>query len=921
MAQKEKIALKKRILNLSITTFVSLLIILASFTKFYEITEFKLYDSRFQIRGPLRINPHIATIDIDGATLQVEGRFQDWTRDKHARIVESVYEMGARLIGFDIYFPEPSERFLNLKDLRGDEDFNQNQMIPKETVEMKFPDHDEDFAEALRNTQIGILGQSFKLGEFQDSTYIRHNTIIPSGDRLISLEALKQFSIEDPNWLNTSILKYVEIEPPIKKLVDASRGVSFAMTVADIDGSVRRYPVVVSYNGRLYPALALMMLSEYIGVDVKDIIIEPGRFIEIPEGTLPDGEKIKIKIPIDEKGRMLVNWAGSWNEESFLHISYSAALRFSVLIQQDMIFKRIKELYHKDNSLFNAIDEESGEIKEDVMSSFMTEYEKSGKPVTDNVIDLYFRLIMAVQFEEEIHNGVAELSEEIYPPEMIEIFNKIKNSYHIAEHFKENKDLTLQEMSQKLDEPNFDNFSAEYYILKNIFNNRELEKEDYPLYFLTPVIGSKILNPEDFQGKIFFYGLTAAGTWDLNPMPYMDRYPMLGLHANAFNTMLEKIFLNRFSKFGNILIMLGLGLLIGLIVPTFKPLHGAVIMVVFSIGYLVAAQYLFQSHGLWIDVLGPVAILIFGYTSATVYNFFSEEQEKKMIRGIFSRYVTKSVVDELIKNPDMVKLGGEKKELTVFFSDVAGFTTISERLTPEELVALLNEYLTAMTNIVLSYDGMIDKYEGDAIMAVFGAPIPYKDHPTRACYVSLDMQKELIDLRKKWKEEGKPELYVRIGLNTGPMVVGNMGAADRLDYTVMGDSVNLGARLEGANKAYGTQIMISEFTYKKCKNDIESRFLDLLRVKGKELPVTVYEVLAKKDDGLTENKKKVVEIYNTGIEYYRKKEWGSGITAFEEALSIDPDDGPSKVYLERCRQYKITPPPDDWDGVFIMTTK
>jgi adenylate cyclase len=281
------------------------------------------------------------------------------------------------------------------------------------------------------------------------------------------------------------------------------------------------------------------------------------------------------------------------------------------------------------------------------------------------------------------------------------------------------------------------------------------------------------------------------------------------------------------------------------------------------------------------------------------------------------------VVDELIKNPDMVKLGGERKELTVFFSDVAGFTTVSESLTPEELVGLLNEYLTAMTNIVLRYDGMIDKYEGDAIMAVFGTPIPYTDHAYRACIVSLEMQKELINLRAQWKAQGRPELKARIGLNTGPMIAGNMGAADRLDYTVMGDSVNLGSRLEGANKEYGTYIMISEFTRAQCEDRIETRFLDSLRVKGKLKPVRVYEVLGATESGypISTVKRKAVEVYEQGLQHYLKQEWDQAIRQFDEALGICPDDSPSEVYRSRCEVFKKNPPGPDWDGVFVMTTK
>ena len=264
-------------------------------------------------------------------------------------------------------------------------------------------------------------------------------------------------------------------------------------------------------------------------------------------------------------------------------------------------------------------------------------------------------------------------------------------------------------------------------------------------------MNGKILRREDIENKVFIYGLTAAGTHDLNPMPYNRRYPMVWLYANIFNTIISQNFLQRIPFSVNAMIVLCFGLLTGIFVPKFKPLTGAILILGILAGFLVSAQYLFQGPGYWIDVFGPVLAIMVGYAAITVHSFFSEEKVKKMIRGIFSRYVTKSVVDELIKNPEMVKLGGEKKVLTVFFSDVAGFTSLSEKLTPEELVSLLNEYLTAMTSIILKYDGMVDKYEGDAIMAVFGTPIFSEDHAVRACYVSLEMQHELAKLRKQWK--------------------------------------------------------------------------------------------------------------------------------------------------------------------------
>jgi adenylate cyclase len=221
----------------------------------------------------------------------------------------------------------------------------------------------------------------------------------------------------------------------------------------------------------------------------------------------------------------------------------------------------------------------------------------------------------------------------------------------------------------------------------------------------------------------------------------------------------------------------------------------------------------------------------------------TEQREKKYIRQTFSKFVSKSVVDELLKDPDKLKLGGEKKILTVLFSDIRGFTTISERLTPEALVEHLNEYLQAMTDIVFKYLGTLDKYVGDEIMAFWGAPIPQDDHAVLAARAAVEMMHVLDGLNKKWATEGKPELHIGIGLNTGDMVVGNMGSSSRMDYTLMGDNVNLGARLEGTNKIYNTGIIISEATYEYVKEHIIARELDLIRVKGKELPVKIYELV------------------------------------------------------------------------------
>jgi len=434
------------------------------------------------------------------------------------------------------------------------------------------------------------------------------------------------------------------------------------------------------------------------------------------------------------------------------------------------------------------------------------------------------------------------------------------------------------------------------------------------------------------QDKIVLIGSTMQELHDEFNSPFLEvrdsegriskiLTPGVEIHANALNMILTDNYLHNVPYFGHLTILILLALLAFLITRSLRTFLGALTIAIVVVIYFAAAFVVFSYWNLVVDIITPILVILFSYVGHTLYHYILSQQEKRMIRGAFSHYVPEKVVAEILENPEKLTLGGEERVVTVMFTDVVGFTTISERLTPAELVQLLNEYLTEMTDIILQHQGIIDKYEGDAIMAEFGVPVPYENHPYMACIAALEMQEKLNVLRNKWKDEGKPLLKARIGINTGEVIIGNMGSRDVFDYTVMGDHVNLGSRLEGANKFYGTEIMLSEFTYDYIKDGFYTRELDLIRVKGKEKPIRVFELIATKKIQLDEKFIEMLDIYRKGLENYKAQDWDQAIDCFETCLKLRPNDTPSSEYRSRCIEYKFNSPGPDWDGVTVMKEK
>lgn len=428
----------------------------------------------------------------------------------------------------------------------------------------------------------------------------------------------------------------------------------------------------------------------------------------------------------------------------------------------------------------------------------------------------------------------------------------------------------------------------------------------------------KRLEPGSLRDALALVGPTEVGIADVRATPIDPVLPGVEIHATVAASVMENKYLFRDARVQGIeiafivLFPIALAGLLSLARRTFL----ALAYFLLSAGLYMFANYiLFERYMLDTVILYPLVSVTLCYLGSEAYRNLIEEQKSRFLKKAFTSYVSPDLVGEIIKNPDILQLGGEKREITVLFSDIRGFTTISEKLSPENLVLLLNQYLGPMTNIVLSRKGTLDKYIGDAIMAIYNAPLRIDDHSALACRSALDMMEKLSELNAGFKAKGMMEIDIGVGINTGDAIVGNMGTDVRFDYTAIGDTVNLASRLEGMCKVYKTHIVVSEFAVAKVGsiNDFRFRELDLIKVKGKDKPVKICEL------ALPYTTAETIRGFEEALGLYRSKRFGEACGIFKK-LS-EAGDKPSGVFAERCAEFAETPPPDDWDGVYVAKSK
>jgi adenylate cyclase len=420
------------------------------------------------------------------------------------------------------------------------------------------------------------------------------------------------------------------------------------------------------------------------------------------------------------------------------------------------------------------------------------------------------------------------------------------------------------------------------------------------------------------NGSMVILASSAIGAYDHYPTVFDEQSPGAEVYANLIDNLIHQRYFRDLPLYISLLIILFVSILaywamrLRMILSTFcfaGTLAAWVAIAIVAFHRLVILDF----TGVTLAIIGSFGVLL-------IHRALLEEKQKREVRQMFGQYVSPEIVDVLVKDPSKIRLGGDRRNMTVLFLDIAHFTTISEKMKPEDLIKFLNTYLTALTDVIHKHNGVVDKYIGDCIMAFWNAPLDFPRHRSLACRAAVECLGEVRRLNEEYVDPSIPELAVRIGLNSGDVVVGNTGSARKLSYTVLGDDVNLASRLEGANKFFGSTAMASEDTFSEAREVVEGRLLGSIRVVGKEIPIKVFELLAKKGE-LSEEWKKALPLYEQGVDLYLKKDFARAIESFSEVLKVFPNDKPGKFYVDVCKRHMESPPEGSWDGVFNLTSK
>lgn len=840
-----------------------------SFLEALESVDLRFNDFKYKQREERPTNAPVALVAIDGDSLAEIGRFP-WSRELISQMTQKLVDLGASSVGYDIIFSEPE---------RGN---------PEADLKMG--------ATVATNKDKVVLGtQSDDLTNFlpfQDYC-VSEAFLASGGDQIVKLNPSfivdeSGSFLDEVKWGSLFEILFSDVKQNAEADVLKSLGKT---DVSQLTGYQKNY--LSSQKTRAIFNFCRMWLTKedaYLQEGVKDKVTEiyMKSFAEVKE---LQGKKIDEIIDIIKKSVKLhsVPQYGDW-------LGNVADIQKEALYTASFVAKQDSDGYVRRYPLFFRSGNKLGSsyIPSIALQTYLAGNGfRAEVKVSEEGNQRYVSSFSIINPNTDPESKVVDLPVDSKGQLTIDYYGKQMSVPYVPakELFSEFEDMTIQQRV-------FGSKGAQLLIA-----TKKVKKKDF------------------FKGRNVIVGATATGLYDLRTTPLEPNYPGPEIHMTVLANLLDQNFIkywNQESKWMPLLV-----LIFGVCVTIAWSYLGAMVSMAMLLGLNLAFWgidlFLFTKYKILISSLFIVLQLSTVYFVITVFKYFTEERKKKELKQTFSKYVSPAVVDEILKAPDNLKLGGRKQRMTVFFSDLRGFTTISEKLSPTELSNLLNRYLTPMTEIVFENKGTLDKYMGDAIMAFFGAPIADDAHPKQACRCALKSMEKLKELQAQFKAENFPHIDIGIGINTGEMSVGNMGSNIVQNYTVMGDSVNLGSRLEGINKEYGTHIIISEFTNEEVKDAFVTRELDRVKVKGKNEPVRIYELIS--EGSLQGPKWEQIQKFNQGLEKYFKMRFQEALEDFKKSFELDPDDKVSKLYIERCEDFIREPPGDNWDGVFVMKTK
>ncbi|MDR2500700.1 MAG: adenylate/guanylate cyclase domain-containing protein [Treponema sp.] len=898
----------------AITAFASVIVFCLLYSvPVFRLAENRIYDLFLRLRPSRPRIDNVVFLDVDDQAIAHVGVFP-WPRTIMADTLLRLKEYGAEAAIFDIEYIDKSPTQVDEVYLRRGlpADFDRRfQEIGANAAELlnaigagyirgeDAPEYIDSITDIIAAVRDGLYRDTIRITRNNDEYLAQASALFGKTWATLNLQEEFELTGEQAERRGIAEARFsypvkiegaaagggnVDILAAIPSFMESAAGAGFTNITIDRDGIRRRIFLAQNVNGHWYLQLAFAPLMAKLGN--PDITLGNGKLII--QGPMLPGKPAPedIVIPLDTDGAMLLDWPKESYRNSYSHISF---VRFSLLEEyQAHIEEYLSSLGLANRGFFPAVAPEAGSI----LALFEKAAEEKARALAERS-DSAFTRSLALRDE-----GLSKVREFIERwPEYIEA-----PAQALAKDAENGAALAAS-------------LAEEYQYCQTLFAYMaaELQVLEETAAYLAKALA----------GKMCILGRVDTGTTDIGVNPFHGEYVNVGTHAVVLDTVLSRSFIRPLP-------VLWSALLAFLLVPAFitgssgfKP--GLRIMLgICGILLIPLCSFLvFMAGGAYAGPLGPLLAMTCALVVRETISFIGTNREKLFLHSAFSRYLSPQVISELIADPSKLNLGGEKREMTAIFTDIQGFSTISEKLDPVELVRLLNRYLTKMSNIIMENRGTIDKYEGDAIIAFFGAPLYQEEHAKLACRSALAMKKAERELNSIIMEEklSPLPLFTRIGINSGDMVVGNMGTENKMDYTIMGNAVNIAARLEGVNKQYRTGgMLVSEYTHDQAGDEFLYRRLDRVRVVGINTPVRLYELLDLRDSIDTE-KAAGISAWENAIDLFEEKSFEKAEAIFTFLVKKRPEDHTAQFYADRCKRYRQSPPPEGWDGVNNLMEK